>query len=274
LTPPCFTPILPVKPLPVRVISLRGIKMDIFTDLLIPLLVGLLAAYGGMRYADAVSFRQQKALLTLFIQEFSILLRRSSMYYQQYIEGPVSFSTMFESSDAATFNKLAEVTDNIKIIETALMLKSDFFQVLRYADRSSEAVNTLLYAEASGNKELASQAADKARQTQQMALNYFMGEIFVDGRFHRFKYDYFIRNLNLLIDYLERLNTPSRLKGVLITLMPRLRRKKEDIQLFIENRRKELSLLREKLDLLREKEKRALLGKKTASNAVVSESED
>jgi hypothetical protein len=242
--------------------------MEIVTGILLPLLVGLLAAYGGMKYSNFVSFRQQKAILILFIQEFSILLRRSSMYYQQYIEGPVIFSTMFESSDSATFNKLAEVTDNIKIIETALMLKSDFFQVLRYADRSSELVNTLLYAEACGDKELARQATDKARLTQQMALNYFMGEIFVDGRFHRYKYENYIRNLNLLIDYLERLNTPSWLKGSLIAITPTLRHKKEDIELFIENRRKELSLLREKLDLLREKEKRALLGKKTDPNDV------
>ncbi|MGD8285902.1 MAG: hypothetical protein PVG08_17425, partial [Desulfobacterales bacterium] len=124
--------------------------MDIYVGILIPLLVGLLAAYAGFKYYDILSFRQQKALLVLFIQEFTLLLRRASMYYRQYIEGPVSFSTLFETSDSSTFIKLSEVTDNIKIIETALMLKSDFFQVLRHAERASEAVNMLLSAEASG----------------------------------------------------------------------------------------------------------------------------
>jgi hypothetical protein len=236
--------------------------MEIYAHILIPFLVGLLAAYGGIKYSDFVSLRQQKAILVLFIQEFTILLRRGSMYYQQYLEGPVTFSTMFASSDASTFNKLAEVTDNVKIIETALMLKSDFFQVLRYAERSSEAVSTLLYAEASGDKDLAEQASGKARLAQQMALNYFMGDLLVNGRFHRYKHENYVSNINLLIDYLERINTPFRLKGLLISITPRLKRKKEDIELFIENRRKELSLLREKLDLLREKEKRQVFTEK------------
>jgi len=245
--------------------------MNIYVGILMPLLVGLLAAYAGLKYHDILSFRQQKALLVLFIQEFTLLLRRASMYYRQYIEGPVSFSTLFETSDSSTFIKLAEVTDNIKIIETALMLKSDFFQVLRHAERASEAVNMLLYAEASGSEELARQAEKKAKLAQQMALSYFLGEVFVNNQFHRYKYENYIGNINLLLDYLERLNTPSPPRRIIITLIPRLKRKEEDINLFVENRRKELALLREKIDLLREKEKKQLLSTTTDSSNNLSE---
>jgi hypothetical protein len=146
------------------------------------------------------------------------------------------------------------------------MLKSDFFQVLRHAERASEAVNMLLSAEASGNKELARQAEKKAKLAQQMALSYFMGEVLVNNQFHRYKYENFISNINLLLDYLERLNTPSLPRRIIITIIPRLKRNEEDIELFVENRRKELSLLREKIDLLREKEKKQLFSTTAGSS--------
>ena len=245
--------------------------MEVFANILVPVFVGLFAVFAGLKYADFVSFRQQKAIMVLFIQEFTLLLRRAAMYYRQYLEGPVSFSTLFESSDSSTFIRLAEVTDNVKIIETALMLKSDFFQVLRYAERASEAVNMMLQAEASGDKELIEQAKKKARLAQQMALNHFMGEIFINKQFHRFKFEKYFGNINLLLDYLERVNTPSRLRGYLILAVPQLRRKKEDVELFVENRRKELSLLREKLEILREKEKKQLFSNEEGNASKLSE---
>jgi len=78
-------------------------------------------------------------------------------------------------------------------------------------------------------------------------------------------------DINLLLDYLERVNTPSRLRGYLILAVPQLRRKKEDVELFVENRRKELSLLREKLEILREKEKKQLFSNEEGNANKLSE---
>jgi hypothetical protein len=226
-------------------------------QLVITLLVALLAVYVAIKLMDVNAYRRQKALLVLFIQEFVLLIRRSATYYRQHLEGPRAAVRFFEAVDANTFARLCDVTGNMKVVETALMLKSDFHHIMRYADQAAEALSLKAAAQASGESALAAQANRKADFAREMALNGFMGELKVDGKFFRSKYHDYISNIRFLIDFLENLNTPDFPGSILLPVIKRLRIEKTALDEFIAHRRRELILLEEKLDLLREKEIRA-----------------
>lgn len=88
---------------------------------------------------------QEKALLQTFIQEFLLLYKRCAMYYNQMTIGAISYSTLFEISDAGMVTKLAETTNEPPIIETVMRLKADFFQVIRWAHMMSKEVETTVW---------------------------------------------------------------------------------------------------------------------------------
>jgi hypothetical protein len=226
-------------------------------QIVITLLVALLAVAVAVKLMDLSACRRQKALLVLFVQEFVLLIRRGATYYRQHLEGPAAAVRFFEAVDANTFARLCDVAGNMKVVETALMLKSDFHQVMRYADQAAEAISLKAAAQASGESALAAQANRKAEFATEMALNCFMGELRVDNTFFRAKYHDYISNIRFLIDFLENLNTPALPGSLLLPVFKRFRIEKTALDEFVAHRRRELILLEEKLDLLREKEIRA-----------------
>jgi hypothetical protein len=223
-------------------------------QIVLTVLVALLAVYLGIKFVDANVIRRQKALLVLFVQEFALLIRRGAHYYRQYLEGPDTPLSFFEAVDAHTFSQLCEVTGNMKVIETALMLKSDFSHVLRYAAQAAEAISLQVAAEGAGETALAQQAVRKSAFAREMALNCFLGEVKVGGKFFRAKYHDYISNIRFLLDHLESLNRPQLPQTLLLSIFKRLRIEKTALDEFIAQRRRELILLEQKLDLLREKE--------------------
>ena len=223
-------------------------------QIIITLLVALLAVYIAVKLMDLNRYRRQKALLVLFIQEFVLLIRRGTTYYRQYLEGPEAAVGFFEAVDSNTFAKLCDVTGNMKVVETALMLKSDFHHIMRYTDQAAEALSLKAAAQAAGESALAEQASRKASFAREMALNYFLGELKVDEKFFRSKYHDYISNIRFLIDFLETLNNPALPGALFLKVLKSLRIEKTALDEFIAHRRRELILLGEKLDLLREKE--------------------
>ena len=229
-------------------------------QIIVTILIALLAVYIAIKLMDLNVLRRQKALLVLFVQEFVLLIRRGATYYRQYLEGPEVAVGFFEAVDANTFAKLCDVTANMKVVETALMLKSDFHHILRYTDQAAEALSLKAAARGAGETALAEQANRKATFAREMALNYFLGELKVDDKFFRAKYHDYISNIRFLIDFLENLNTPALPGSLMLPVFKRLRIEKTALDEFIAHRRRELILLEEKLDLLREKELRAVSG--------------
>ena len=228
-------------------------------QVIVTLLVALLAVYVATKLVDLSVYRRQRALLVLFIQEFVLLIRRGATYYRQYLEGPEAAIGFFEAVDANAFAKLCDVTSNMKVVETALMLKSDFHNIIRYTDQAAEALSLRAAAESAGETSLAEQAGRKAAFAREMALNHFLGELKVDEKFFRAKYHDYISNIRYLLDHLEHMNTPALPRSLLLPLLKRLRIEKTALDEFVAHRRRELILLEEKLDLLREKELRASL---------------
>ena|GEM_PF-5338693 len=236
--------------------------MTILISILIPIAAAFFGAWVGRKYDAFISNRQEKAILALFVQEFSLLLRRSKMYYRQMLGGGISFSTLFEASDASTFVKLAEVGKNSGVIDRILELKADFFQVIRFANKASEAAAQARALQATGGNQQAQQKWIEAKVAQGMAIVFFMGDLEVEGVFHRKYYKEYIENLQHVIDYLQTLNPSSSLILYLLDFMPRMKREKESLDNFISQHKEELSLIKEILELLREKERLLVLENK------------
>ena len=101
--------------------------MNIF-DIIIPLVAGFGGTLLGIRHTELSRKKEYKSVLLLLIQEFILLLERSTMHYYQFVKGHVHSSALFQISDNNTFLKLAQVCDNTECIKVALELKADFFQ--------------------------------------------------------------------------------------------------------------------------------------------------
>jgi len=224
--------------------------MSLLNDLIIPFISALVAAYLAIKYSAYVSNRQEKAILVLFAREMLLQFRRSGMYYRQHLEDKISYSTLFEITDSSAFVKFAELVKNNKVLNACIVLKATFFQVIRYTDKASEAISRRI----TDNKDIALEASSQAKHFQLMALNFFIGDLIVDGNFYRQKYKELILDMNNILDYIERLNSPSTLKIVITQIMPRLGDERASTDNFIQEAKSELQLITQQLDLLREKE--------------------
>jgi hypothetical protein len=204
----------------------------------------------GYKYFSMVSHRQQKAILVLLIQEFSLMIKRCVMYYSQFLKGAVSFSALFEISDSSTFNKLVELTENMDCIKHATEFKAGVFQAVRYVNRASELIARSTHFQIHGKNSLAKKASHEAKIYQNMALNFFIGERQSNGKFYRNLYVKHIKNLEYLLNYLKRLNSEQKITDS----TKKYKRQKESIDAFISEQQKMLSLITEIIELLREKE--------------------
>jgi len=215
--------------------------MYIIINIIIPLIVGFLGVFAGIWYSAYVSYRQEKAILVLLIREFTLLINRTTMYYEQYLNNEISYSTLFSISDSSTFIKLAEVTKNKEIVEAALKLKADFFQVIRHADEASELLNQ--------NKGV------EALNSQSKALVFFLGDVYSKDEFKRIRYKRYLERVNFLLNYLHELNSPTWFNKCIIYICPSFRKEKITTDNSISKFRKDIDERSNELDTFREIEK-------------------
>jgi hypothetical protein len=216
------------------------------TDILIPLIAGFGGTLLGIRHSDLSQKKEYKSLLLLLVQEYMLLLSRSTMYYKQFVDGPVSFSSLFQLSDNNTFLRLSQVSDNTDCIRVALELKADFFQVVRHVQRASEHMSKVIDEQVKGHKPLADEEFKKAKHAQSMAMNFFVGDQTIDGQFHRNRYEQYIDKIKVLLYELQILNA----KKTYLQLYSR----KRVLDIFVKDESIKLEQIREKIRLIREKE--------------------
>lgn len=213
----------------------------------------LSAVIGGLLvviYHLYISNRQEKALLVFFIQEFILLFHRCTMYYRQMLTRKVSYS-IFGISDASSFIKLAEVIKDNRIIEAVLGLKANFFQVIRYADKASESIASYNTLTGQKQRQLAWQNAVNAQST---AIVFFVGEVYKKDKFYRREFENYIQKITLLLDYLEKINSPNFFMQLLINCFPKLKVQRNSVDRFIAGSKEGLELRKGLLELLRQKE--------------------
>jgi len=211
--------------------------MNYVISILSAIIGGLLVIF----YNQNVSKRQEKAIILLFSYEFITLFNRCSMYYSQMLKSGISYSRLCEVSDSATMTKLTELTSNQQIIKTIIDLKTWFFQVIKYTDRTSEEI-------ALGNE-------DKANKYQQLAIVFFMGDVLVEGKYDRQRFKKYIENIQLILDYLSELNSPSAFETLLIHFFSAVKKRYFAVNQFISKSRQQLNERQEELEELRAIEK-------------------
>jgi hypothetical protein len=104
------------------------------------LLGGLGGAVVVIFYSNYRTKREYKSLILAFASELILAFERCVLYYKQslYPVPQISYSTLFDFTDASALSKLATVTKDSAIIEAIIHLKSQYFQVGRHVDEASK----------------------------------------------------------------------------------------------------------------------------------------
>ena len=216
------------------------------TDILIPIISGFGGTLLGIRHSDISQRKEYKSLLLLLIQEYMLLLERSTMYYKQFVDGPVSFSSLFQISDNNTFLRLSKVSDSTDCIKAALELKADFYQVMRHVQRASEHMSKYIDEQIKGHKVLADEELKKAKSAQSMAMNFYVGDLFVKGSFSRNKYEKYFDKIKILVSELKKLSYEKHFWT--------FHSRKNILKEYVRSESMKLELIHEKIQLIREKE--------------------
>lgn len=212
--------------------------MDIVINALIALVSGSVGGgFLAFLYNTHRTNREKKALVLVFAQEFMMLFARCAIYYEQLIKGDVSFSSLFEITDSASVNKLAEVTPDISVLKTIVRLKGDFFQVIRWVEKASKG----------------------DRNAQSIAIAFFMGSLqSADQSLDRMRYREKKEGIVEVLDYLEKLNSDFDL-GNYLGRFSNIKQQKQAISKFTTESKQELDKLEKQLNELRLEEKRKLI---------------
>lgn len=81
--------------------------------------------------------REARSLILAFATEFVFSFERCITYYEQSKKRIVSYSTLFNFSDASVLSKYATVCKNPNVIAAIVELKSIYYQVARHVDEAS-----------------------------------------------------------------------------------------------------------------------------------------
>ena len=232
------------------------------------LLAGVLGVCLLLAWNVYVRKTQEKALLQCFIQEFLLLYKRCAMYYYHMNRSSISYSTLFEISDAGMVTKLAEVTNEPHVIETVMKLKADFFQVIRWAHMMSKEVKTTIWK--TENDPNASNGKIRIKETttvlapnpeaQSKAMVFFVGEATSEHNFRKRHRDYRDK-ICALLNNLEMLNSKCDY-GYIPLIIDRMRGRTKALRKFIDDTRISLDESLVEIEGVREEEKKRLFKKK------------
>jgi hypothetical protein len=136
------------------------------------LLGGLGGALAAILYSNYRTSREYKSLILAFASELILAFERCVLYYKQslYPGIHISYSALFDFTDASALSKIATVTRDSAIIEAIMYLKAQYFQVGRHVE---DAAKFIVQAERSpDDKKNLVFAVQRAQLT---ALAFFIG---------------------------------------------------------------------------------------------------
>lgn len=136
-------------------------------------LVGALAAcLFNIYFSKRQSKKELRSLILAFASELTLAFNRCVMYYEQAVEGSVSYSGLFDFTDASTLSKFATVNTNPEVVAAIMDLKSTYFQVSRHVDEAAKfATQAERITVGKHDKERFERAA---RHAQETALAFFL----------------------------------------------------------------------------------------------------
>ena len=141
------------------------------TSAILGALVGALAAgIISVLYSNYRASKEYKSLILAFASELILAFNRCVLYYKQSLTLPptISYSALFDFTDASALSKLATVTKDSAIIEAIMHLKALYFQVGRHVEEAAK-----FKARADRFPQLANELNRAAGHAQRTALAFF-----------------------------------------------------------------------------------------------------
>lgn len=134
---------------------------------------GMAGALVTLAYNTRKTKREYRALVLGFSTEFVLLYERCVIYYRQFNEGAVSFSTLFSFLTSDGYLKIISACGDPEIIKAIIELKASYFQISRHVLSASDYAAESSRASDDGEAKV---LMTKARHAQGTAIAFFTGE--------------------------------------------------------------------------------------------------
>jgi hypothetical protein len=152
---------------------------DSLLILILPIIVaivsgGLAGALVNILFAKRQAKRELKSLIIAFSAELVFAFERCVLYYEQSKKKMISFSGLFNFTDASILSRFAIVNNQPEVVAAIMDLKFHYFQIGRHVEDAGRlATQAERVAENEGQKEKLLKAATHAQGT---ALAFFLGK--------------------------------------------------------------------------------------------------
>jgi len=170
-------------------------------------IIGFLSAVVGavavVIYNDYTSLREEASLVQVFAHEFMLQFKRCITYYGLWVADAISFSALFAISDSAMVTRFAEITKKVEVLHSIVQLKADFFQVMRWVEKTITAQETKME-KTPGIREITIHEFVPDADSAGKAIAFFMGDLKTEaGAFSRTRYKEYRKNIEEILRYLE-----------------------------------------------------------------------
>jgi hypothetical protein len=163
--------------------DLSSLSRDFPLILILPIIVafvsgGLAGALVNIFFAKRQAKRELKSLIIAFTSELVFAFERCVLYYEQSKKKMISFSGLFEFTDASILSRFAIVNNRPEVVAAIMDLKFHYFQIGRHVEDAGRlATQAERFAENKEQKEKLMKAASHAQGT---ALAFFLGKSYDD----------------------------------------------------------------------------------------------
>jgi hypothetical protein len=144
--------------------------MDIILALISAVLGGLAGSGITIYYQKQQTDQEHKSLILSFCSELVSAYSRCVKYYGQDLKDEVSYSALFNFTDASAFSRFASVSKSPEVVTAIIELKSSYFQIQRHV---IEASNYALQSSREPDEFTRQDLMKKARHAQGTALAFF-----------------------------------------------------------------------------------------------------
>ena len=122
------------------IVHATKVNSNIVSAILGGLVGALTAGLFSVLYSNYRVSKEYKSLILAFASELILAFERCVLYYKQslYIPPIISYSALFDFTDASALSKLATVTKDLAIIEAIMHLKAQYFQVGRHVEDAAK----------------------------------------------------------------------------------------------------------------------------------------
>lgn len=99
---------------------------------------GLAGAAVNIYFSERQSKKELKALIVVFAAELTLAFARCVKYYDQSRKKEVSYSGLFDFTNASILSRFATVNNQPEVMAAIVNLKSHYFQIGRHVEEASK----------------------------------------------------------------------------------------------------------------------------------------